>query len=73
MVKRIQGTIDYENHNEILNDNHKILIYLDDMTLTGKKIQWEKKSQEKLCLLCRYCFTRWFLYSKISYNFEINS
>jgi hypothetical protein len=35
MVKRIQGTIDYEKHNEILNDNHKILIYLDDMTLTG--------------------------------------
>lgn len=35
MVKRIQGTIDYENHNEVLNDNHKILIYLDDMTLTG--------------------------------------
>jgi hypothetical protein len=36
MVKRIQGTIDYEKHNEILNDNHKVLIYLDDMTLTGK-------------------------------------
>jgi hypothetical protein len=41
MVKYIEGTIDYEKHNEILNDNHKILIYLDDMTLTGKlnKIQ----------------------------------
>ena len=36
MVRRIEGTIDYEKHNEILNDNHKILIYLDDMTLTGK-------------------------------------
>ena len=40
MVRRIQGTIDYEKHNEILNDNHKVLIYLDDMTLTGK-IQFE--------------------------------
>jgi len=37
MVRRIEGTIDYEKHNEVLNDNHKILIYLDDMTLTGKK------------------------------------
>lgn len=36
MVKCIQGTIDYEKHSEILNDTHKILIYLDDMTLTGK-------------------------------------
>ena len=36
MVRRIEGTIDYEKHNEILNDNHKVLIYLDDMTLTGK-------------------------------------
>ncbi|CAF3564013.1 unnamed protein product [Rotaria sordida] len=34
MVRRIEGTIDYEKHNEILNDNHKVLIYLDDMTLT---------------------------------------
>ncbi|CAF1108439.1 unnamed protein product [Adineta ricciae] len=34
MVRRIEGTIDYEKHNEVLNDNHKILIYLDDMTLT---------------------------------------
>ena len=38
MVRRIEGTIDYEKHNEVLNDNHKILIYLDDMTLTGKII-----------------------------------
>ncbi len=36
MVRRIEGTIDYEKHNEVLNDNHKVLIYLDDMTLTGK-------------------------------------
>ena len=36
MVRRIQGTIDYEKRNEVLNDNHKVLIYLDDMTLTGK-------------------------------------
>ena len=36
MVRRIQGTIDYEKHSETLNDNHKVLIYLDDMTLTGK-------------------------------------
>jgi hypothetical protein len=36
MVRRIEGTIDYEKHSEILNDNHKVLIYLDDMTLTGK-------------------------------------
>lgn len=37
MVRYIEGTIDYEKHNEVLNDNHKILIYLDDMTLTGKE------------------------------------
>lgn len=36
MVKRIEGTIHYDKHNEILNDNHKVLIYLDDMTLTGE-------------------------------------
>ena len=36
MVRYIEGTIEYEKHNEVLNDNHKILIYLDDMTLTGK-------------------------------------
>jgi hypothetical protein len=36
MVRRIEGTIDYEKHTEILNDNHKVLVYLDDMTLTGK-------------------------------------
>jgi len=36
MVRRIEGTIDYDKRNEVLNDNHKILIYLDDMTLTGK-------------------------------------
>ncbi|CAF1360928.1 unnamed protein product [Rotaria magnacalcarata] len=34
MVRHIEGTIDYEKRNEVLNDNHKILIYLDDMTLT---------------------------------------
>ncbi|CAF4616988.1 unnamed protein product, partial [Rotaria sp. Silwood2] len=34
MVRRIEGTIDYDKRNEVLNDNHKILIYLDDMTLT---------------------------------------
>lgn len=38
MVRRIEGTIDYDKRNEVLNDNHKVLIYLDDMTLTGKKI-----------------------------------
>jgi hypothetical protein len=37
MVRRIEGTIDYDKHNEVLNDNHKVLIYLDDITLTGKK------------------------------------
>ena len=37
MVKRITGTIDYEKRNEVLNDSHKVLIFLDDMTLTGKK------------------------------------
>jgi hypothetical protein len=37
MVRRIEGSIHYEKHNEVLNDNHKVLIYLDDMTLTGKK------------------------------------
>jgi hypothetical protein len=47
MVKRIQGTIDYEKHHEILNDNHKILIYLDDMTLTGN---FNKKSFEIIYL-----------------------
>jgi hypothetical protein len=36
MVRRIEGTIDYDKRNEVLNDNHKVLIYLDDMTLTGK-------------------------------------
>ena len=36
MVRYIKGTIDYEKRNEVLNDNHKVLIYLDDMTLTGK-------------------------------------
>ena len=36
MVRYIEGTIDYEKRNEVLNDNHKVLIYLDDMTLTGK-------------------------------------
>ncbi|CAF2075042.1 unnamed protein product [Rotaria magnacalcarata] len=34
MVKHIEGTIDYEKRSEVLNDNHKVLIYLDDMTLT---------------------------------------
>ncbi|CAF3210157.1 unnamed protein product [Rotaria socialis] len=34
MVKYIEGTIDYEKRSEVLNDNHKVLIYLDDMTLT---------------------------------------
>ncbi|CAF1591414.1 unnamed protein product [Didymodactylos carnosus] len=34
MVKYIHGIIDYDKHNEILHDDHKILIYLDDMTLT---------------------------------------
>ncbi|CAF3986875.1 unnamed protein product [Rotaria sp. Silwood2] len=34
MVRRIEGTIDYEKRSEVLNDNHKVLIYLDDMTLT---------------------------------------
>jgi hypothetical protein len=37
MVRRIEGTIDYDKRNEVLNDNHKVLIYLDDMTLTGKQ------------------------------------
>ena len=36
MVRRIEGTIDYEKPDEVLNDNHKVLIYLDDMTLTGE-------------------------------------
>lgn len=35
MVRRIEGTIDYDKRNEVLSDNHKVLIYLDDMTLTG--------------------------------------
>lgn len=43
MVRRIEGTIDYEKHNEVLNDNHKILIYLDDITLTGKNKSWTEK------------------------------
>lgn len=34
MVKRIEGTIDYEKQNEVLNDNHKVLVFLDDLTLT---------------------------------------
>ena len=37
MVKRIEGTIDYEKQNEVLNDNHKVLVFLDDLTLTGEK------------------------------------
>ena len=36
MVRRIEGTINYDKQNEVLNDNHKILIFLDDMTLTGR-------------------------------------
>ncbi|CAF0997023.1 unnamed protein product [Didymodactylos carnosus] len=34
MVKHLHGVIDYDKHSEILHDDHKILIYLDDMTLT---------------------------------------
>lgn len=36
MVRKLEGTINYDKQNEVLNDNHKILIYLDDMTLTGE-------------------------------------
>ncbi|CAF1511517.1 unnamed protein product [Rotaria magnacalcarata] len=53
MVKHIEGTIDYEKRSEVLNDNHKVLIYLDDMTLTdiasqdGSYVQFSLEYDEK--------------------------
>jgi hypothetical protein len=58
MVRRIEGTIDYEKHSEILSDNHKVLIYLDDMTLTGK-LNNNSNRFFKL-FLYRSLFARWF-------------
>ena len=65
MVRYIEGTIDYEKHNEVLSDNHKVLIYLDDMTLTGKykTIKHQIHCFYLKLFSCRHRFTRWFLYS----------
>ena len=73
MVKFIEGTIDYEKQAEVLNDNHKVLIFLDDLTLTGEDASLSFGSTRIFVFaLRRYRFARWFQCSEISHDREIN-
>lgn len=73
MVRRIEGTIDYEKRSEVLNDNHKILIYLDDITLTGElavPCRWidERSSGSGF----RYRLSRWFVRAQVPHDLQVD-